>query len=583
MSNQDFQEIKVNSLRLFSYLKNNKALLILTIILGLATGVLQLLAPLIIAQIIDLYSTGVYEVAKYLILLLLNFVLTLITNLVLGLNVAKLSNRVSNQIRNEAFKHLTILPMDFYDNADQGDIISRLTNDIQSISIALQQFFQQLFAGLVVLIGSMVFMLTIDYKVALLVLALTPLLFIVTSTVAFKSNELFSKRSTITGKLQGHAEEMISGQKVISAFNAEEAPQAKFDDYNEDLFVVGRMAQFISSLTNPSTRLVNNITYISVGVLSTILGAAGEITVGQISALLNYALQFAKPVNEIAAVTTQIQAGIASAERVFAILDLETQEDESDKPELEYKSGAVDFDNVSFAYEEDMDLIDDFNLSIKPGQTIAIVGPTGAGKTTLVNLLMRFYEPQKGAIYLDGQNIHKVTRDSVREVYGMVLQDTWLLRGSIYDNIAYGKEGATTEEVVNAAKNAQAHDFIVQLENSYQTKMEDAGNTLSSGQKQLLTIARVFISEPEMLILDEATSDIDTRTEILVQEAFAKLMEGKTSFVIAHRLSTIRDADLIIVMDQGDIVETGTHEELLAKKGFYYNLYNSQFYQGIEA
>ena len=327
------------------------------------------------------------------------------------------------------------------------------------------------------------------------------------------------------------------------------------------------------------TRLVNNITYIVVGVMAIVLAAKGEISVGAISAFLTYALQYAKPVNQIAQVMTEIQAGLASSERIFEILDLESLDSEIDKPELTFQGGNIEFTDLSFAYEEHQKLIENLNLSVKSGQTVAIVGPTGAGKTTLVNLLMRFYEPQKGAIYLDSQNIAEVKRDSVRSLYGMVLQETWLLRSSIFDNIAYGKsDGKASEaEVIEAAKKAQAHDFIMQLEEGYQTKLASASANLSTGQKQLLTLARVFISKPDMLILDEATSDIDTRTEILVQKAFAELMKGKTSFIIAHRLSTIKNADLILVMNQGDVVEVGTHDELIEKEGFYYNLFNSQF------
>lgn len=581
MANNNRKNLSTEA-RLFSYLSENKLRLAITIIMGVLSGLFQLLAPLLIARILDAYTLGDYDQVRNIILLLLSYLASLVSMLILGLNVAQLTNEVATKIRVEAYNKLSDLPVSFYDTSDQGDTISRLTNDIQAISLAAEQLFQQLFAGLIILVGAIILMYSMSWKVATLVLLLTPFTFLVTSSIARGSSKLFYKQSKQTGELQGFSEEIISGQQIVSAFAAEEKSQARFDEMNSELYKVGQMSQFISSLTNPGTRLVNNITYVLVGVYASILAASGELGIGQISAFLSYALQFAKPVNEISMVMTEIQQGIASANRVFEIIDLEEQEDESSFPELEFEKGRIEFDNVNFRYVEDTPLIQDFNFKVESGKTIAIVGPTGAGKTTLVNLLMRFYEPQEGAIVLDGQNISKVSRDTVRDAYGMVLQDTWLLRGSIYDNIAYGKENATEEDVYNAAKSAQAHDFIMQLPEGYKTKLADASSLLSTGQKQLLTIARVFISEPEMLILDEATSDIDTRTEILVQEAFDRLMEGKTSFVIAHRLSTIRNADVILVMVEGNIVETGSHDELLDKQGFYYDLYNSQFYKPAE-
>ena len=568
-----------NFLRLMEYGKNYKFLLGLTIVLGLLVGVLQLLAPLQIAKILDAYVAGNYNQVRNISILAVIYIFSFVTELILGRNVAKLSNRISSTLRGETFAHLTELPTSFYDRSKQGDVISRLTNDVQAVAISIQNILQELFSGVVILIGAVVLMLRMDLLVAALVILLTPISFFITSSIAFASNRLFLEQSKVTGEIQAYSEEMITGQKVIRAFAAEDKTQSEYDKLNEQLYEVGQKAQFVSSLTNPGTRLVNNITYIVVGVMSIVLAAKGEMTVGTISAFLTYALQYAKPVNQIAQVMTEIQAGLASSERIFEILDLESLDPEINKPELEFDGGNIEFTDLSFAYEENQKLIEHLNLSVKSGQTVAIVGPTGAGKTTLVNLLMRFYEPQKGAIYLDSQNIAEVKRDSVRSSYGMVLQETWLLRSSIYDNIAYGKsEGKASEsEVIDAAKKAQAHDFIMQLEEGYQTKLASASANLSTGQKQLLTLARVFISKPDMLILDEATSDIDTRTEILVQKAFAELMKGKTSFIIAHRLSTIKNADLILVMNQGDVVEVGTHDELIEKEGFYYNLFNSQF------
>ncbi len=568
-----------NFLRLMEYGKTHKLLLAFTIFLGLLVGVFQLLAPLQIAKILDAYVVGNYKQVQNISILAVIYIFSFVAELILGRNVAKLSNRISSSLRGETFAHLTELPTSFYDRSKQGDVISRLTNDVQAVAISIQNILQEIFSGIVILIGAVILMLRMDLLVASLVILLTPISFFITSSIAFASNKLFLEQSKVTGEIQAYSEEMITGQKVIRAFAAEDKTQAEYDKLNEQLYVVGQKAQFVSSLTNPGTRLVNNITYIVVGVMAIVLAAKGEISVGAISAFLTYALQYAKPVNQIAQVMTEIQAGLASSERIFEILDLESLDSEIDKPELTFQGGNIEFTDLSFAYEEHQKLIENLNLSVKSGQTVAIVGPTGAGKTTLVNLLMRFYEPQKGAIYLDSQNIAEVKRDSVRSLYGMVLQETWLLRSSIFDNIAYGKsDGKASEaEVIEAAKKAQAHDFIMQLEEGYQTKLASASANLSTGQKQLLTLARVFISKPDMLILDEATSDIDTRTEILVQKAFAELMKGKTSFIIAHRLSTIKNADLILVMNQGDVVEVGTHDELIEKEGFYYNLFNSQF------
>ena len=568
-----------NFLRLMEYGKTHKLLLAFTIFLGLLVGVFQLLAPLQIAKILDAYVVGNYKQVQNISILAVIYIFSFVAELILGRNVAKLSNRISSSLRGETFAHLTELPTSFYDRSKQGDVISRLTNDVQAVAISIQNILQEIFSGIVILIGAVILMLRMDLLVASLVILLTPISFFITSSIAFASNKLFLEQSKVTGEIQAYSEEMITGQKVIRAFAAEDKTQAEYDKLNEQLYEVGQKAQFVSSLTNPGTRLVNNITYIVVGVMAIVLAAKGEISVGAISAFLTYALQYAKPVNQIAQVMTEIQAGLASSERIFEILDLESLDSEIDKPELTFQGGNIEFTDLSFAYEEHQKLIENLNLSVKSGQTVAIVGPTGAGKTTLVNLLMRFYEPQKGAIYLDSQNIAEVKRDSVRSLYGMVLQETWLLRSSIFDNIAYGKsDGKASEaEVIEAAKKAQAHDFIMQLEEGYQTKLASASANLSTGQKQLLTLARVFISKPDMLILDEATSDIDTRTEILVQKAFAELMKGKTSFIIAHRLSTIKNADLILVMNQGDVVEVGTHDELIEKEGFYYNLFNSQF------
>ncbi len=559
--------------KLFSYGRDSVGSLILIALSSLLLALAQILSPYLLGRVLDSMLPGMNINFKLLMWLLISYLLTFFFTLVQGSQVAKVSNLMATKLRGQAFSHLTRLPMAFFDQTAQGDVINRLTSDIEAIQLGLQQFFTQIISGTVLLVGSMVAMLRMQWTIGLVVLGLTPFTFLVTSLIAKKSHHYFLEQSEATAALQAHAEEMVQGQKLVRAFGGEHLSQEIYDERNAKLYEVGQKAQFTSSLTNPGTRFVNNVTYVLVGVIASFLAALGKLSIGGISAFLNYALQYAKPVNEISIVMTQVQEALASASRVFSLLEIEAEPDESQKPELRVKEGRFVWDDVSFSYMPGQKLIEDFSIEIKPHQTVAIVGPTGAGKTTLVNLLMRFYELDKGAIYLDDQNLASYTRESVRGAYGMVLQDTWLFAGSIYDNIAYGKEGASKEEVIEAAKKAYAHSFILQLPQGYDTKLKDAGALLSAGQKQLLTIARVMLSDPEILILDEATSNIDTRTEVLVQKSFLQLMEGRTAFIIAHRLSTIRDADLILVMDKGQIIETGQHEELLARKGFYYSLY----------
>jgi ATP-binding cassette subfamily B multidrug efflux pump len=559
--------------KLFSYSRDSVGSLILIAVSSLLLALAQILSPYLLGRVLDSMLPGMNMNFKLLMWLLLSYLLTFLFTLVQGTQVANVSNLMSSKLRDRAFSHLTRLPMAFFDQTAQGDVINRLTTDIEAIQLGLQQFFTQIISGTVLLVGSMVAMLRMQWTIGLVVLGLTPFTFLVTSLIAKKSHHYFLEQSEATADLQAHAEEMVQGQKLLRAFGGEALSQEIYDEKNNRLYDVGQKAQFTSSLTNPGTRFVNNVSYVLVGVIASFLAALGKLSIGGISAFLNYALQYAKPVNEISIVMTQVQEALASASRVFSLLEIETEPDETAKPQLQVKEGRFVWDDVSFSYVPGQKLIEDFSIEIKPRQTVAIVGPTGAGKTTLVNLLMRFYELDKGAIYLDDQNLASYTRESVRGAYGMVLQDTWLFAGSIYDNIAYGKEGATKEEVIEAAKKAYAHSFILQLPQGYDTRLKDAGALLSAGQKQLLTIARVMLSDPEILILDEATSNIDTRTEVLVQKSFLQLMEGRTAFIIAHRLSTIRDADLILVMDKGQIIETGQHEELLARKGFYYSLY----------
>ena len=498
------------------------------------------------------------------------WLLTLCTNIV--------TYKTVRDLRSAAFEHMEELPLSNIDSRPHGDIISRIINDIDSVSDGLLQGFSQLFTGIITIAITLVYMLAINFKVGLVVVVITPLSLFVASFIAKHSFDMFRRQSAIKGQLSGCIEELVGNQKVVKAFSYEERAQQQFDRINHQLYDVGVKAQFYSSLTNPCTRFVNGVVYAAVAIVGALSCIAGGFSVGALSSFLTYANQYTKPFNEISGVITELQTAIASAKRVFDIIDEPAQQpDEPDAAHPTGCEGQIEIDRVSFAYEKSHPLIRDFHLQIKPGQRIALVGPTGCGKTTMINLLMRFYDVDAGEIRVDGQPIKKIGRDSLRSLYGMVLQDTWLFSGTVRDNIAYGKPDATDDEVVAAAKAAHAHSFIKRLEKGYDTLVAEDGGNLSQGQKQLLSIARVMLIDPPMLILDEATSSIDTRTEIRIQKAFNKMMEGRTSFIVAHRLSTIREADVILVMKDGSIIEQGRHEELLSKNGFYANLYNSQF------
>lgn len=484
--------------------------------------------------------------------------------------------RTVYELRKDAFEKLGAVPLKFIDNHTHGNIINTVINDIEQISEGLLQGFIQLFSGIMTILGTLALLLMINAKMTLIIVALTPLSIVVAGFIAKGIAVKFREQSNARGELGGFLKEMLTHQKVVRAFAYETRSQERFEGINERLKVIGKQAQFYSSLTNPCTRFVNSAIYAIVGIAGSLAVINGQFSIGMLSSILTFANQYTKPFNEISGVIAEFQAALASSERVFGLID--ATEERRDDPLLEtfYAKGEIAFERVKFSYSR-QPLIENFNLNVNPGQTIAIVGPTGSGKSTLINLLMRFYEVQSGQIRLDHWKHTDLPRSVLREQFGMVLQETWLFKGTIRDNIAYGKPAATDQEIIRAAKSAYAHHFIQQLSHGYDTVLaEDAGN-LSQGQRQLLAIARVMLVQPPMLILDEATSNIDTLTEIRIQKAFAKMMEGKTSFIVAHRLSTIQSADIILVLDKGQIVEQGNHAELLTRNGFYANLYKSQF------
>lgn len=495
--------------------------------------------------------------------------------------MAGVAQKVVYDMREQINRKLSRLPLKYFDSKTHGEILSRATNDVDNISTTLQQSLTQLMTSIVTLVGVIVMMLTISPWLTLILIVTLPLSFIVIRMIASRSQKHFMGQQRSLGQLNGHVEEMYTGHKIIKAFGREDESVATFNEINDKLYHSGWKAQFISGMIMPMMSFIGNIGYVLVCVVGGIFVTHKTITIGDVQAFIQYARQFTQPIMQTANIANIIQSTIASAERVFELLDEQEEVPEAaDAVELNKPTGAVAFEHVKFGYKEGETLIEDMNIDVKPGQTIAIVGPTGAGKTTLINLLMRFYEINDGAITIDGVNITKLKRGNLRSIFGMVLQDTWLFNGTIRENIAYGRSGATEEEVVEAAKAAHADHFIRTLPDGYDTVLNEEASNISQGQKQLLTIARAILADPSILILDEATSSVDTRTEVYIQKAMNELMKGRTSFVIAHRLSTIRDADLILVMNGGSVIEKGTHEELLAKGGFYADLYNSQFTGG---
>ena len=564
--------------RLLSYAGKEKRQLILVAVCAVVSCTLDIILPYYFGEAIDrMIGPGQVDFGDLLwivgLLAALNLILTVFGRFMIWLpSVA--ANRMVGAIRRDAFDRISTYPLAYYDNHSHGDTVSRFINDCEAISEGLVQGITQLFQGVVVLVGSLAFMLAMSWQITLVVLAVTSLTFLVAGSVTRMCNKYFRAQQDLMGDLTGVTEEMLDGQRTVRAFGYEERAQDRFDRVNEKLRVQAKWAQFASALVNPTTRFVGHISYISVGVLG---GVLGGLSAGGITSFLTYSSRFARPFTELTAVMTQLLAALAAAERVFDMMDRTPEESDEGLPELMVTQGQVEFDDVSFSYVPEKPLIQHFSATAKPGMRVAIVGPTGAGKTTMVNLLMRFYDVDEGAIRIDGTDIRSVRRDSLHRQFGMVLQETWLFAGTIRDNIAYGRPDASLEDVISAAKAAHAHGFIQRLPDGYDTVIADDGGNLSQGQKQLLTIARVMLLDPPILILDEATSSVDTLTEQRIQKAFHTMMQGRTSFVIAHRLSTIRDADLILYMQNGQILEQGNHEQLLAKKGYYNRLYYSQF------
>jgi len=568
--------------KVLRYIKKYWMYLGLSIFLAAVTVALTLYIPILTGRAVDLIvAKGLVDFEGILVILKRMAVVILLTaaaQWVMNACNNKITYNVVRDIRKEAFDRIEHLPLSYIDSHSYGEVVSRVIADVDQFADGLLMGFTQFFTGVVTIFGTLVFMLTINVKITVAVVLITPLSLFVASFIAKKTFSMFKLQSETRGEQTGFIEEIIGNQKVVQAFSHEKEALEKFDEINGRLQKYSLRAIFFSSITNPATRFINSLVYAVVGIVGAFLAIAGGITVGQLSSLLSYANQYTKPFNEISGVVTELQNALACAARVFELM--EEQPETPDAPDaavLSHAEGRVELSHVNFSYTPEQKLIEDFNLSVKPGQRVAVVGPTGCGKTTLINLLMRFYDVNSGTVSVDGIPIRKMTRESLRNNYGMVLQETWLRSGTIRDNITMGKPDATEEEIIAAAKASHAHSFIKRLPEGYDTVIAEDGGNLSQGQKQLLCITRVMLCLPPMLILDEATSSIDTRTEIRIQKAFAKMMQGRTSFIVAHRLSTIQEADIILVMKDGSIVEQGNHETLLAKNGFYASLYNSQF------
>lgn len=568
--------------KILKRIKKYNVLVLLSLMMAVAAVILNLYLPILTGNAVDgilekgmVNFTGLFRIMRIMILVIMA---TAVFQWLMNIINNHITHHVVQDIRKEAFEKLEKLPLKYVDSHSYGDIVSRMIADVDQFAEGLLMGFTQLFTGLLTIAGTLFFMFDINVKIALVVVILTPLSLFVAAFIAKRTYTMFQKQSETRGEQTSLIEEMVGNLKVVQAFGHEDENQEKFDEINGRLQKYSLNAIFFSSLVNPSTRFINSMIYAGVGIAGAISALNGGISVGQLTCFLSYANQYTKPFNEISGVITELQNALACAARVFELIEEEAEIPEKETAAvLKDAEGEIDLEHVWFSYTEEKKLIQDFNLSVKPGQRIAIVGPTGCGKTTLINLLMRFYDVNEGQILVDGHEIQDLTRGSLRTNYGMVLQDTWIRGGTVKENIIIGKPEATMEEIVAAAKASKAHDFIKRLPKGYDTVLGEEGGNLSQGQKQLLCITRVMLCLPPMLILDEATSSIDTRTEIKIQQAFARMMKGRTSFIVAHRLSTIREADRILVMKDGNVIEQGNHQELLAKGGFYAELYNSQF------
>jgi ATP-binding cassette subfamily B protein len=553
----------------------------LIFILSFISVCLTLITPILFGQAIDLLiGIGLVDFSRlfWQLLVIVGVVLAgALVQWILGQLTNKITYNITNDLRDRVFEKIHLLPLKYIDSTPHGDIIGRVINDIDLIAAGLLQSFTSLFTGVATIVGTIIIMCLINLSIAIVVIVLTPLSLLVASLIVKRTHIYFKEQLELRGEMNGYIEEMIGNQRIIKAFNYEQMNEERFKEVNQRMHVSGVKSQFYGALINPTTRIVNSLVYGAVGVFGAISVLNGSFTVGLLSSFLTYANQYTKPFNEISSVMTEMQTALAASQRVFNLLDEPVEKPVSNPQNVEIMEGNVSLKNVYFSYDPKVSLIENLSLEALPGQTIAIVGKTGCGKTTLINLLMRFYDQNSGSIMVDNVNTLDMERDYLRRMYGMVLQESWIFKGTIKENIAYGKSDATDEQIIAAAKKARVHKFIMKQPEGYDTMIDEDGGNISQGQKQLICIARIMLTKPPMLILDEATSSIDTRTELQIQEAFETMMKGRTTFIVAHRLSTIKNADMILVMDKGHILEQGTHQELLEKQGYYYNLHNSQF------
>ena len=567
--------------RLLTYCRPYRVILGLIFILSFISVCLTLITPILFGQAIDLLiGIGLVDFSRlfWQLLVIVGVVLAgALVQWILGQLTNKITYNITNDLRDRVFEKIHLLPLKYIDSTPHGDIIGRVINDIDLIAAGLLQSFTSLFTGVATIVGTIIIMCLINLSIAIVVIVLTPLSLLVASLIVKRTHIYFKEQLELRGEMNGYIEEMIGNQRIIKAFNYEQMNEERFKEVNQRMHVSGVKSQFYGALINPTTRIVNSLVYGAVGVFGAISVLNGSFTVGLLSSFLTYANQYTKPFNEISSVMTEMQTALAASQRVFNLLDEPVEKPVSNPQNVEIMEGNVSLKNVYFSYDPKVSLIENLSLEALPGQTIAIVGKTGCGKTTLINLLMRFYDQNSGSIMVDNVNTLDMERDYLRRMYGMVLQESWIFKGTIKENIAYGKSDATDEQIIAAAKKARVHKFIMKQPEGYDTMIDEDGGNISQGQKQLICIARIMLTKPPMLILDEATSSIDTRTELQIQEAFETMMKGRTTFIVAHRLSTIKNADMILVMDKGHILEQGTHQELLEKQGYYYNLHNRQF------